>query len=80
MVQRLGRKPSTVREICANGEFDMPTKGEGAYKYRGKEWMIPEGAVLAYEERQRASNRRLHDNLSDWKRIKSPKPRRNHAA
>jgi hypothetical protein len=80
LAQRLGRRPSTVRQICAAGEFDMPTEGEGAYKNRGREWMVPEAAVVAYEGRQRAGGRRVVDNLSDWKKLKSPKPRRIRAA
>ena len=80
LVRRLGRKPSTIRQMCAVGEFDMPTLGEGAYKNRGKEWMVPDVAVLAYEARQRAGGRPVPDRLSDWKITKSSKPRRKRAA
>jgi len=78
---RMGRKPSTVRQMCADGEFDMPNAGDGAYKHRGKEWLVPEVAVRAYEERRRGGGRATRDNISDWKRVKAtPTRRRNDAA
>jgi hypothetical protein len=66
--------------MCGAGEFDMPTDGEGAYKHRGKEWMVPEVAVLAYEACQRVGGCRATESLSHWKKIKPTQPRRKHAA
>jgi hypothetical protein len=80
LVDRLGRKESTIRQMCTDREFEMPIKDKSAYKYRNKEWKIPEAAVLAYEARQRVGRSPTLDNLSDWRTTKSPKPRRNYAA
>jgi hypothetical protein len=78
---RIGRGASTVRQMCADGEFDMPTPGDGAYKHRDKEWLVPEVALRAYQERQRLGGRSARDNISDWKRVKpTPKRRRKDAA
>jgi hypothetical protein len=79
LAQRLRRKNSTVRQMCKDGEFDMPRPGDGAYKHRGKEWMVPLAAVEAYKARQRMGGRTAVDKLSDWKQVKSPKRRRAHA-
>jgi excisionase family DNA binding protein len=45
--QHLGRAPSTVRNLCAAGEFP------GAYKLNGKDWRIPREALRQYVVRQR---------------------------
>ena len=75
---RLRRKNSTVRQMCKDGEFDMTRLGEGAYKHRAKEWMVPLAAVLAYEARQRGGGRTRVDKLSDWRQVKPTKRRRAH--
>ena len=79
--QRIGRSPSTVRQMCADGELDMPIQGQGAYKHRRKEWLIPEAALAAYQERERSGGGSRGGNISDWKRANStPKRRRKDAA
>jgi hypothetical protein len=65
--------------MCADGEFDIRGQGEGAYKHRGKEWMVPVAAVQAYEARQRSGGRTLVDKISDWKQVTPTKRRRAHA-
>jgi hypothetical protein len=81
VAKRVRRAPSTVRQWCHDGEFDMPVRGQGAYKHNGKEWLIPEVALAAYQERQRVGGGSPRDKISDWKRVKSiPKRRRNDAA
>jgi hypothetical protein len=76
LVQRLNRKESTIRQMCADGEFSLPTGGPGAYRHRGREWMVTEAAVEAYEERQRQRGRQPADDLSAWRKLK---PRRSNA-
>jgi Helix-turn-helix domain len=70
VAREIDRSPSTVRQMCADGEFAMPTPGEGAYKHRGKEWLIPEAALRGYRERERLGGRASGDNISDWKRAR----------
>jgi hypothetical protein len=80
VAERIGRSSSTVRQMCADKEFGGPP-GEGAYKHRGKEWRVPEAALVAYQQRQRDGGRSASDSISDWRRVKStPKRRRKDAA
>jgi excisionase family DNA binding protein len=68
----LGRKPSTVRAMCARGDLR-------AYRYRGAEWRAAPDAVTEYlaHERQGASGPRSDGepaptgNLSAWRHVRA---------
>lgn len=52
LARRWNRGGSTIRTMCENGELPA------AYKFRGREWRIPQASVRAYEaaERERGAS------------------------
>jgi excisionase family DNA binding protein len=72
----LGRRPSTVRAMCARGELR-------AYRYRGAEWRVPAAAVSEYLARAREgtvetrpSTDGSQDALGAWRHVREPQTRR----
>lgn len=77
VARRINRRPSTVRGMCANGEFDLLGAGRSAYKHRNREWLIPSEAVTEYQRAQRGECGSAPTyNIDDWKRAVSPHSRR----
>lgn len=47
VARRFGRAPATVRGWCEEGRLP------GAYRFRGKEWRVPQSALEAFEAGER---------------------------
>jgi hypothetical protein len=47
LAERFDRAESTIRSWCRDGRL------EGAYRLRGREWVVPADAVEVFEEEQR---------------------------
>lgn len=69
---RLGRKPSTVRRLCAGGTLK-------AYRLNGRDFRIEPGALVEYIERQHDRPRTARQgaaaaDLGSWRTIAKRRP------
>lgn len=71
----LGRKPSTVRAMCARGDLR-------AYRFRNAEWRVAASAITEYLARERAgavetreATSTSSDPLTAWQRVHRPENR-----
>jgi excisionase family DNA binding protein len=66
---RLGRKPSTVRRLCANGALR-------SFRLNGRDFRIEPGALVEFIETQRdrprtAAQRAAATDLGSWRRVRA---------
>jgi len=62
LAERFHRSPSTIRGWCEAGRFT------GAYRLNGRDWRVPDGAVVAFLEAQKGRS----SGLGNWRKVRSP--------